>query len=520
MEAGMAATGARGEGTLAVQEKAKLRKVLGRFDLVLFTACAIVGLDSVAAAAEAGAQAITWLLISLVIFLVPYGMLTAELGSSFPVEGGPYEWARLSFGRAAGAVTAILYWLSNPIWVGGSLTATTIAALDSFILRKPLGTGWEIAVGLIFIWVTVGIAIMAFRVGKWGPNIGTFVKIAVVGIFVVLFIAFLTKHGRPAGASTAADLKPSISGFLTAIGILVFLWVGFELSNGASEEMHNPQRDVPRMIVGSGIIGALLYGLVILGIVLVIPRAGLSSVSGFTDAYSAVAGVFHSRALDVVFAVLVILTLVGSGSVWLEGADRTQAIAALDGSAPAWMGRFTSFGTPIAVNLASGVLASVMCIFVFLVTKGSLQSFFSVMLALTISTTTLSYVFIFPALVILRRKYPNAARPYRVPGGLAGAWAAVIISELFVIVTVITLVWPGALNALFGQSYSVQASWGVSRVFFESVTLGSLAIMVALGLVFWALGERKRRAGLLGIVIPAEVTAPAGPAAAPPGGAP
>jgi amino acid transporter len=184
------------------------------------------------------------------------------------------------------------------------------------------------------------------------------------------------------------------------------------------------------------------------------------------------------------------------------------------------MGRFTSFGTPIAVNLASGVLASVMCIFVFLVTKGSLQSFFSVMLALTISTTTLSYAFIFPALVILRRKYPNAVRPYRVPGGAAGAWAAVIISELFVIVTVITLVWPGALNALFGQSYSVQASWGVSRVFFESVTLGSLAIMVALGLVFWALGERKRRAGLLGIVIPAEVTAPAGPAAAPPGGAP
>lgn len=492
------------DGTLAVQEKAKLRKVLRRFDLVLFTACAIVGLDSVAAAAEAGAQAITWLLISLVIFLVPYGMLTAELGSSFPVEGGPYEWTRMSFGRAAGAVTSILYWLSNPLWVGGTLTATTIAALNSFILTKPLGTGWEIAVGLIFIWVTVAIAVVAFRVGKWGPNIGTFVKIAVVVLFTVLFIAFLVQHGRPAGASTAGDLKPSINGFLTAIGILVFLWVGFELSNGASEEMHDPQRDVPKMIVGSGVIGALLYGLVILGIVLVIPRTGLSNVSGFTDAYSAVTGVFHSKTLDVVFAIGVIMTLVGSGSVWLEGADRTQAIAALDGAAPAWMGRFTSFGTPIAVNLASGVLASVMCVFVFLVTKGSLENFFSVMLALTISTTTLSYVLIFPALVVLRRRYPGTPRPYRVPFGMAGAWAAVIISELFVIVTVITLVWPGALNALFGQSYSIESSWGVSRVFFETVTLGSLVVMVAIGLLFWALGERKRRAGLLGIAIPAE----------------
>jgi len=492
------------QGTLVAQEKSKLRKVLRRFDLVLFTACAIVGLDSVAAAAQAGAQAVTWLAISLVIFLIPYGMLVAELGSAFPVEGGPYEWARMSFGRAAGAVTAVLYWLSNPIWLGGTLTATTIAALDSFILRRSLGTGWEIAVGLVFTWVTVGVAIVAFRIGKWGPNIGTFVKIAVVALFTVLFIAFLIQHGRPAGASTAADLKPSVTGFLTAIGILVFLWVGFEVSSGASEEMRSPRRDVPVMIVGSGAIGAVLYGLVILGIVLVIPRAGLSAVSGFTDAYTAVAAVLHSRALDAFFAVLVILTLVGSGSVWLEGADRTQAIAALDGAAPAWMGRFASFGTPIAVNLSSGVIASVMCVLVFVLSKGSLASFFAVMLALTISTTVLSYLFVFPALVVLRRKYPGAGRPYRVPGGQAGAWAAVIITEAFVVVTAITLLWPGAINALFGQPYSIKASWGVSRVFFEWTTLGSLAVMIALGLAFWALGERKRRAGLLGIAVPVQ----------------
>jgi hypothetical protein len=58
---------------------------------------------------------------------------------------------------------------------------------------------------------------------------------------------------EPHRASTPADLRPSVNGFLTVIGVLVFLWVGFELSSGASEEMHNPQRDVPRMIVGPGL---------------------------------------------------------------------------------------------------------------------------------------------------------------------------------------------------------------------------------------------------------------------------
>ncbi len=448
-------------------------------------------------------------MISVVLFLVPYGMLTAELGSAFPAEGGPYEWARMAFGRLPGAVTAVLYWLSNPIWIGGTLTATTIATLNDFVLSKPLGTTGEILVGLAFTWVTVGLAIVSFRWGKWAPNIGTFVKVAVVGIFTALFIAFLVQHGRPAGGSTAGDLKPSVNGFLTVVGVLVFLWVGFELSNGAGEEMKNPARDVPKMIVGSGAIGALLYGLAIIGIILVIPKAGLSSVSGFTDAYRAVAGVFHSHGLNVAFGLLIILTLVGSGAVWLEGADRTQAVAALDGAAPAWMGRFASFGTPIAVNLMSGLLASVFVFFVFLITKGKLESFFSVMLSLVISTTSVSYFFIFPALVALRRKHPHVHRPYRVPGGMAGAWVVTLITEAFVVVTAITLLWPGAINIWFGESYSVEASWGVSRTFFEAVTLGAFGAMLLIGVLFWAVGERSRRRGLVGTVVPGEEAGPA-----------
>jgi len=144
------------------------------------------------------------------------------------------------------------------------------------------------------------------------------------------------------------------------------------------------------MIHGSGVIGAVLYGLVILGIVLVIPRSGLSAVSGFTDAYTAVAGVLHSRALDVFFAVLVIVTLAGSGSV--AGGRLPHAGHRGTGRrGPAWMGRFASFGTPIAVNLSSGVIASVMCVLVFVLSKGTLASFFAVMLAPTVSTTALSY---------------------------------------------------------------------------------------------------------------------------------
>ena len=113
------------------------------------------------------------------------------------------------------------------------------------------------------------------------------------------------------------------------------------------------------------------------------------------------------------------------------------------------------------------------------------------------STTAVSYVFIFPALVRLRMTYPDTQRPYRVPFGMAGAWAAAIITEAFVVITAVTLLWPGAINGLFGQSYSVQSSWGVSRPFFEWVTLGAFGVMVLLGIAFWAIGARNVRRGLL-----------------------
>jgi glutamate:GABA antiporter len=143
------------------------------------------------------------------------------------------------------------------------------------------------------------------------------------------------------------------------------------------------------------------------------------------------------------------------------------------------------------------VVSSGFVLFVFLATSGKLENFFAVMLSLTVSTTAVSYFFIFPALVRLRMLYPDTPRPYRVPGGMAGAWAAAIITEAFVVITAVTLLWPGAINELFGQSYSMESSWGVSRPFFEWVTLGAFGVMVLLGIAFWAIGARNIRRGLL-----------------------
>src|SRR6201990_2914341 len=99
----------------ALEEKAKLKKHFGRFDMLFFLICTLVGLDTLGSVAAHGAQGFTWLAFLSIVFFVPYALLTAELGSTFTEEGGAYIWVKLAFGRFTAAIQSVLYLLSHPI---------------------------------------------------------------------------------------------------------------------------------------------------------------------------------------------------------------------------------------------------------------------------------------------------------------------------------------------------------------------------------------------------------------------
>ena len=86
-------------------EAGKLSRHFGRFDILFFLICTIVGVDTIANVAQGGGQAFTWMMIFAVVFFVPQALLFAELGSAFPQEGGPYYWTRLAFGTWPGRST-------------------------------------------------------------------------------------------------------------------------------------------------------------------------------------------------------------------------------------------------------------------------------------------------------------------------------------------------------------------------------------------------------------------------------
>ncbi len=482
---------------LALAEKKKLKKALRRFDMLFFTLCAFVGLDTLGIVASSGGEGFTWLIVLAVAFVLPYALLMSEVGSAFTQEGGPYEWSKLAFGRFSAAIAAVYYWITNPLWVGGSLAFIATAAWVATDNLPEIGTGTpgDYVFKLSFVWFSIIVAIASLRYGKWIPTAGGFMRIAVLGFFSLTVVIYGFKHGVHGIA--ASDLQPTGAVFLALVPLILFNYVGFELQNGAAEEMVNPQRDVPVAVARSAIIGLVLYTIPILCILLVLPAEAVTGLGGFIDAMAAVFTVYGGAG-DLLFTLTAlgfIFTLMTSGAVWMIGSDRVQAVAAYDGAAPGFFGVFNKqLGTPVRVNLLSGVVASAFTIAAIkLLEDESTASAFTAVLFIAISTTLISYLWIFPAAIVLRRKYPDVHRPYRVPFGEAGVWVAAGLCTAWVALGVWVAIFPGTIEKLVGISYDFEDAWGLSRARFEAFTLGTLGVITLLAVVGYALGAPVRR---------------------------
>src|SRR6516165_8607426 len=401
----------------AVVERQKLQRHFGRFDILFFLICTIVGVDTIATVAQGGGEAFTWMIIFAVIFFVPQALLFSELGTAFPQEGGPYYWTRLAFGHLAGAVNNFLYWITNPVWIGGTLAISCIGAVVVFFNNgNSLPTPVFYVIALAFVWLSIVAAITSFSVGKWLPTAGAFARFLLLGLFMLTVIVFAAKHG--VHGLGAASYSPTAGGFVLLVGVLLFNFVGFELPNSAGEEMTNPQRDVPFAIARSGVASVVLYALPVIGILIVLPANAITNFSGFSSAIQTVFTVYGGHV-----AANGAATLTGAGLIIGDLCALlfivcllTSGASCYDGAGPRVLGVINArFGTPVRVNVFSGVVATVVVVLAQQITSGNAAKYFDAVLGVTISTTLISYLLIYPALWKLRRSHPDTPRPFRMP---------------------------------------------------------------------------------------------------------
>jgi amino acid transporter len=424
--------------------KATEKKQFRLFDAVLAAVCIILVVEAAAPSAAIGNSQYFWWILMLVAFFLPYGLVSAELGTTYTGEGGLFDWVKRAFGRKWGSRVAWYYWINFALWMASLAVLSTGVIEQAFGIEIPLYIA--LPVQLAFIWIVSYLSNHSVAESALLINIATVFKIIIMVTLGALGIYFALTHGVANPINSPADLLPGIDG-ISFIAIIIFNFLGFEVVTTFAGDMEEPRRQIPKALLLGGILVAVFYIFASFGIGVAVPLDELTASGGLLDSF---AFFFDNLGIGSVFLVIIALmfiyTLIINLLSWALGVNYVAMYAADNDALPKVFGKRKK-GTsdiPFGASMVNGVVASVLVIIAPLITMltGDEEMFWS-FFALQVITLLTSYIILFPAFRRLRRIDPDAERPFKVGGGPVLiniiTWVPLVLLVLSVI---FCITWP------------------------------------------------------------------------------
>ncbi len=399
------------------------------FSAVLATVCIILVGDAVAPTAAIGNSQYFWWIIMLIGFFVPYGLISAELGTQYPSEGGMYTWVEKAFGSKWASRVAWFYWVNYPLWIASlaDLVTTYLMQMLGFEMTWPL----ILAIQVFYIVLVSVLGVLRISQSAWLSNIGAFAKFAFMAGLGALGIYVLITQGSANPIESWTDLLPMVGADgkfdftgLGFVALIIFNMLGFEVVSTFAGDMQNPKKEIPKAVILGGVLIAVFYLLASFGIGVAIPLDQIPTDSGLLDSYDILlttigvsAGVI--KAIIVIVGGLFIYTLIANISSWNFGVNSVIAYAAEDGAFPkSWMKR-NKDGVPYVISIWTGVVALVISVAGIIVAEffPEVSNLFWTFFSLSLVCLLLAYLPMFMAFLKLHKKGPQVKNGYWINGG-------------------------------------------------------------------------------------------------------
>jgi APA family basic amino acid/polyamine antiporter len=455
----------------------RLKKELTAWDLTFFGIGVIIGtgifvLTGQQAATNAGpAIVISFVLAGLACGLA--GLCYAEFASTVPVAGSAYTFSYATLGEL---VAWIIGWdLVLELALGAAVVARGWSAYLQSLFDLPTWLAGDNAtpdfgaVAIVLALTVIGV--LGTKLSGRFTGVLVVIKVAVV-LFVVVAGLFFVKlsnyspfvpDSKPAEAGSGAQqtllqavfgFEPTMFGFygvIAAASVVFFAYIGFDIVATAAEETHNPQRDVPRGILGSLIICTVLYVLVSFVVTGMLEYSDkrMNTAAPLAEAFEANDAAWASKLISL-GAVAGLTTVV---LVLMLGQARVLFAMSRDGLLPVPLAKVhPRFGTPYRITIITGVGVAALAAVVPLSELANLVSI----------GTLFAFVLVSAGVVILRRSRPDLERSFKVPGVpwlpilsiLACAWLMVNLSVETWARFVIWLVIGFVIYFLYGNRHS------------------------------------------------------------------
>jgi APA family basic amino acid/polyamine antiporter len=417
-----------------------LQRVLGPSQLIMLGVGAIIGtgifvLTGQAAAANAGpAIVVAMVLAGLTSVLAAF--CYAEFAATVPVSGSAYTYAYATLGEfvawiigwdlileyALGAATVAVGWSGTLITflrqIGVEFPAT-LAAAPGTLVAVPGGDPVTAVFNLPAVLVTAAVtALLIVGVSESATVNSVIVVVKVVVLLIVIAAgAFFIDPSNwhpfiPENTGTFGEY--GWSGILRGAGVIFFAYIGFDAVSTSAQEARNPQRDMPRGILGSLAICTVLFVLasgVMVGLVQYKEMLNQPAplVLAVEAAASRAAGTAWQTPMEVVKVLVTVGALAALSSVMVVmmlAQPRIFMAMSKDGLLPAWAAQVhPRYRTPHVSTLVTGAVVALAAGLTPIGTLGSLVSI----------GTLMAFVIVSIGIIVLRRTRPDLPRPFRTP---------------------------------------------------------------------------------------------------------
>ena len=402
--------------------------------LAMMMVASVGSIAQLSDSATFGLGAITVYLIPALLFLLPVGLVSAELATSH--EGGIFVWVREAFGDRTG-FQATWFVFMNSVTLYPSLLSFGAAALATALGRPDLaGNGAYMgAVVLVGFWAATFVVSRGMRTTAGLSNIGVGFGTIVPAFALIFFMfAWLFDDKPSATPLHLSDVTPPFTG-LSSIALVVGTFVAFaglEVNAVHIKHLKGRPKSYFKAVVAAAALVFVMYMLGSIAISVAVPDASLELTSGASQAFTVYADGFGFPGLSNVLSGLLVLGAVAASIAWIAGPSRSMWLVGRAGYLPQRFQKVNRNDVQMPILFFQGVIVTILSL-VFVVAPNT-SAAFAVLQDISIILYMGMYVCMFASAIKLRRSQPDVERPIRIKGltviacvGIVAALSAIVL---------------------------------------------------------------------------------------------
>ncbi|SHK53872.1 Amino acid transporter [Clostridium cavendishii DSM 21758] len=424
------------------------KKKLTLFQLIGISIAFYGSVRSVPTLAVVGWQQIFFMIGAAILFAIPISLISAELATGWPEEGGSQVWVKEALGDKYGFVTSWLLWVQ--LFFGMVMVSSTVGVLLGYVIGRPdlaQNNIFVFAIIIISYW-TVTLLNLKYDMDKVVGSIGSVVGIYIPFVALVgLGLWWTAKHGLVNLGTLNWDTAiPSLSSVnkLSIFSGIIFIFAGLEIASVHANNIENPKKNYPISVfvsMGLLIIFNLVAGLTEANAI----PADKIQLSNITQPFEIYFNELGLPWLTNVISAMIAIGVLAQLSAWVLGPSKAMIKVAEDGNLPPVFQKRTERGVPITFVLIQAIVVSLVAV-LYVVIPDVNSSFFMILILTTILYCVV-YLLIIVSAIVLKYKRPDVKREFTIPGGNLGMWITSILALVGTIITIaVSLIPPENTN--------------------------------------------------------------------------